>query len=78
MIFLQILPPEEFKVPGVFGLFAGKNGSSDGRYTIHTGVTRPGSISEVDKWRGETRFDESVWRTRVREEPWLNGSRALD
>ena len=62
----KVLPPEEFKIPGVFGLFAGKNGSSDGRYTIHTGVTRPEKLSEVKKWRGMTHFDETVWKTKVK------------
>ena len=33
----MMLPPDEVKTPGRFGLFAGQNMSSDGKMTVNTG-----------------------------------------
>lgn len=57
----MILPPEEVKIPGKFGLFAGKNGSSDGKLKIFSGVRDLSKISQVHSFRGQTHFD--AWQS---------------
>lgn len=55
------LPPEVLKVPGRFGLLAGMNGTSLGRYRVKSGVLDPARINEVVAFDGVRQFD--AWKT---------------
>ena len=57
-----ILPPEEVKAPGKFGLFAGQNLTSDGMMTVNTGQTDITQLGEVLRFRNKTHFN--AWKTR--------------
>ena len=48
----MVLPEAEIKVPGHFGLLAGRNLTSDGRYTVWGGAGEGGTneLGEVSAW----------------------------
>ena len=60
----MVLPEDEIKVPGHFGLLAGRNMTSEGEYTIWGGGG-PGGLGDLGKvtaWKGQTRFH--AWNTK--------------
>ena len=54
----MVLPEGEIKVPGHFGLLAGRNMSSEGKYTVWGGGGPKGleDLGRVTKWQGQDRF----------------------
>jgi len=57
----MILPPEEVKAPGKFGLMAGQNLTSDGVMTVNTGQTDLRRLGEVLRYRNATHW--KAWTT---------------
>ena len=59
----MVLPEDEIKVPGHFGLLAGRNMSSEGEYTTWGGGGQGGlgDLGRVTAWKGQRRFH--AWKT---------------
>lgn len=55
----SVFLPDEIRVPGQFGLFAGKNGTSDGRISVQNGKRNYKQVGLVKKWKGSDHF--SAW-----------------
>ena len=60
----MVLPEDEIKVPGHFGLLAGRNMSSEGEYTIWSGGGTRGlsRLGGVTAWKGQKEFH--CWKTK--------------